>query len=154
MEGIAVDINRDELDIEWLRQPNMMEDACRALADARLAHSGLKADLELCEAELSLHIRKNPEDFSLDKTTEAVISAVILTQEKYQKKLKRLNEAKQSIDVAEALTTALHHKKAALENLVQLQAQGYFSTPKAPPEARERMNSVERKHTRRKGRND
>jgi uncharacterized protein YjcR len=77
-----------------------------------------------------LKVRKAPEEFGLEKATEASISAVILLQYDYQKALRRYHNAEHEADLHQVACEALRHRKSALEAEVQLWSQAYFSKPK------------------------
>lgn len=137
--------DRDALDEEWVRQPELYHQYAVDLADARLDLEEKKNKLEVIRAELDKDIRTSPEDYELQKITETAISATILTQSRYTKGLERVNKARHRVDVLTAAVTALDHKKKALENLVYLHGQDYFSSPKAKGENSEEMDRAARK---------
>ena len=137
--------DKDALDDEWIRQPELYHKYATELADARLDFEEKKNKLEVVRAELDKEIRTDPEQFDLLKVTESGISAVIVVQPEYTKALKRINTARHRIDILQAATTALDHKKKALENLVYLHGQNYFSSPRARGEESKAMDEVVRK---------
>jgi hypothetical protein len=60
--------------------------------------------------------------------------------------------AKDRVNKVEAVVTALDHRKKALENLVYLHGQSYFSAPTAPRGMKDRMDEVEKASVRGKAR--
>lgn len=138
--------DRDNLDDEWVRQPELYHSYAVQLADARKVQDERKNKLEVIQAELDSEIRQNPEEFGLEsRVTEGSIKATIIQHSRYTKALQRLLDAKHSVDILQAAVVALDHKKKALENLVYLHGQDYFSSPKARGEDREKMEEVTRK---------
>ena len=124
-----VDLN--ELDREWIRQPGLYFKYATKLADAKRTHEQKKARLELTKAELDRDIRGDPEKFNVSKITEATVAATILSQKKYKKTHKKMLDAKHHVDILDATCRTLDHRKSALERLVSLHGQNYFSTPVA-----------------------
>jgi len=138
------DLDKHRLDDEWIEQPRAFREMAEKLADARRDMAQAKAQFELVEAELSLAVRKRPEDFGLEKTTESSIGSMVIVQKKYKEAQQDYIDAKHQVDVLEAGVNALDHRKKALENLVQLQARDYFAAPVAPKVDRERIGKMER----------
>ncbi len=59
-----------------------------------------------------------------------------------------VNEARHRVDVVSAVVEACDHKRRALENLVRLQLSSYYASPKAPEDAKDRMEEVEKQEIR------
>ena len=144
-----IDINR--LDKEWINQPKMYFKYSTKLTDAKEEVERCKARIEIAgdelketKARLDLRIRKHPKKFlgSTDKPTEAAISNRILLHSFYAKAkalIYKLTEeliiANKAVSVCYSAVNTLDHRKSALERLVSLHGQNYFSTPK-PIDAR------------------
>ena len=118
------------LDEMWLEQPRLYHRYAKKLATAKQKLEEDKAELELCKAELDRDIRSNPANFNLEKITENVVSNTIITQERYRSLQAQLLDTKHEVDVLQAAVTTLDHRKRALQNLVTLHGQDYFSTPR------------------------
>jgi len=138
-------VDKDDLDGEWVRQPELYHDYAVKLADARLEMETKKNRLEVIQANLDNEIREDPSEFGLTKVTEGAIKAVIVQHPKYEKALERVNQARHAVDILVAATQALDHKKKALENLVYLHGQNYFSSPRARGEDHQAMEEVSKK---------
>lgn len=149
---LSLQIDRHRLDDEWTQQPRMYFCYAAKLADARQELDRAKTELDLVDAELDIKIRKNPELFDLPKVTESVIKSTIVAAGAHIRANDFVIDAKHAVDVLVAAVTALDHKKKALENMVSLQLANYYSSPKAPEGARERMNEVNKRSIRRRGR--
>lgn len=126
----VVQIDEHNLDRECVRLPSDYLKWAHQAAEAKRDVDEIKNRLEVVQAELSKEIRLKPEDFGLDKVTEAGIGSTILTLPRYQKGLARLLAAKHKYELLQAVVWALEHKKRTLTLLVELHGMGYFSAPK------------------------
>jgi hypothetical protein len=123
-----VDIH--QLDKEWMEQPALFFEWAERLADTRRDLDEAKSELDVTKAEISRAIRDEPEDYGLEKVTEAAVTAAIPEQEEYKIATKAVSEAKHAVDVYQGVVTALEHRKRALEKLVDLHGQSYFANPR------------------------
>lgn len=169
-----LDIDLNELEVEWRNQPRLFHDYATAKSDAEKEVSETKAEwdvttaeakeeLDLVTAELDASIREKPSDYGLEKLTEPLIKATVLRQEEYQAAQKKLTEvkykaavalaeARHKADILEAAVKALDQRKIALGKEVDLWLGGYFSTPRASTEhARETMEDAGKRSFYRKG---
>lgn len=127
-----VSIDGDALDQEWLNQPSLMMKYCRIVAEANKRVDETKEMLDVVRAGLDKDIRRHPEHYDVDKVTEAGISSIIIVQESYTEAMGEYLQVKYEAEMAKAAVRALEHKKDALENLVRLYGQNYFSGPSVP----------------------
>ena len=125
-----VEIDKDRLDTEWAGQAGLFYDHAMQLAEAKLNQASAKTNVDLVEADLSLKIRSNPDQYGLGKVTEAAIKDTVTTHPAYAKAVAEGYEARYETDVLQAAVDALEHRKRALESLVQLHGMSYFSQPK------------------------
>jgi len=146
----AVQIDENKLDKECIRLPNDYLKAAHASADAKHVVAELKAAFDVIKSDLAKEIRSTPEDYGLDKVTEAGISAVIVTHPTYKKAQARLINAEHEADLANAVVWAMEHKKRALSLLVDLHGMGYFSNVKMSAEGKEAIEEQMRQRVRRK----
>jgi hypothetical protein len=126
-EGLdyEVDLNIDTLDleIEWLKQPNLFFKYSSALAKAKKERR--KAHVNML-AERARIRKKLMQEGS--KVTEAILEEEVAAAEEWNIfKLKSYEE-----DLLEGAVSAMHQKRAALQNLVELLSLGYYSTPNEP----------------------
>jgi len=128
------DIRIDEtaLDIEWLRQPELMLKYGSLAVEARMNMDLEKEVLELVKAKLDKEIRENPEKFGISKLTENVVQNIILLQDEYKEQNKKYLNAKYNYEVLKVVVDSLNQKRDSLENLVKLFGLQYFSGPKEP----------------------
>jgi len=150
---LEIQIDENSLDVEWVGQPRMYFKYASMLADAKREQDQAKVELDLVTAELDMVIRSDPDKFGIGKVTEAAIKATVLAQKEYGKAQKAVLTAKHGVDVLGAAVTALDHRKKALEGLVQLRLANYFSEPRAPEGAKERLGEASKENIRRRGRN-
>lgn len=137
-----LEINQNELDREWVRQPWLYFRHAQEFADARQRLDEEKANLSIIRAEASLEIRTKPEAFNVTKLTEGVVKETLETVIEVQDAEKAVREAKHAVDIYQGLVTALDHKKRALESLVHLHGQSYFASPQASGDDRDAMEEV------------
>lgn len=125
------EIDETNLDEEWIRQPKLMFRFARLQAEAQDAHNRAESNLKLVVADLDVAIRSRPKRYGLEKTTEPSIKAAILSQPEYEQANDRVLRTKHRADVFGAAVRAIEHRKKALEKLVDLWTQSYFSEPKS-----------------------
>lgn len=124
------EIDLDNLEKEWGKQPRLYHEHALHAADCRRKHAEAKAELELTEAELDREIRQNPMKFGIDKLTEKTVESCTVSSQRYQKALLNAIKAKHDLDVAEVAVETLNHKKYGLQDEVRLRLSDYFSEPK------------------------
>jgi len=126
------DIDITRLDEEWLNQPKIFFKYASKLADAQRRESQARAEREIVKAEVDLEVREHLKKYKIDKVklTEAVIIGIVMKQPTYQKAQKERLRRKHKTDILQAAVNALNHRRSALERLVALHGQNYFSTPK------------------------
>ncbi len=147
------DIRIDEtaLDVEWLRQADLMYRYAKHQAETRKEMDEAKERLDVVRAKVEMEIRNNPEAYGLSKVTEGAIQSTVILQPEYQQASQAYNDVKYENDVAIAAVRAIDQKKTALENLVKLLGASYFAGPVAPrdlsQEWKERIREAERRET-------
>lgn len=141
MSRFEEDIKIDEsaLDVEWLRQPELMLKYSVEVAQCKKRLDLLKERFDVIVAEFDREIRSNPEKFGIAKLTESVIQNTIKLQPEYDRIYQELVRAKFDLDMAQAAVRAIDHKKSALENLVRLHGQSYFAGPSVPRDLSEEV---------------
>ena len=127
-----ITIDESALDVEWLRQAQLMLRYGGHTAQKRKEVDQKKEQLEVIKAELDRKIREDPNFFGLSKITEAVVQNTIMVQPEYKEVMEEYIEIKYEYDMAVTAVRAIDTKKTALENLVKLYGQQYFAGPKVP----------------------
>ena len=130
---------------EWEKQPELFLRYSLKLADARRDLDEEKAKLSVVDAELDRDIRENPEDYGVGKVTETAIKAAIPLQTGHQKQEATIRDVKHQVEVLAAYVTALDQRKKALEKIVDLHGQQYWSVPRTNDEG---MKNSQRRATR------
>jgi hypothetical protein len=143
-------IDELQLDTEWLKQPRLYYDWAIYYADAKRDLATQKQKLDVVKAELAREIRSDPVRYNLDKVTETTVPACVLEQLEYKDANRDYINAQHRADVLGAAVAALEHRRRALENLVDLHGQNYFSQPRAHSDGgREALATMERQNRRR-----
>lgn len=127
-----IEIDETALDIEWLNQPGLMMRYARHLAQMRRDLDEAKQNLDVVKAEVDRNIREFPEKYGIDKLTEGSVNSAVLTSKKYKEAQEKYLNAKFEADMAQGAVNAFEQRKTALENLVKLNGQQYFASPKVP----------------------
>lgn len=144
------DISLDKLDKDWVTHPGTVYKYALLAVDARDARDRAAARLEVAEddlervaAEVELDVRKRPEQYGLDKTTEAVVKAAVLLDLRYTNAQRavydarrKLNKAKHDVGVYEAALKALDHRRDGLEAAGMLWKASYFASPRVDADTR------------------
>lgn len=129
-----IEIDGEALDQEWLNQPRLVMQYTKYSAQKRKLLEEAKQNLDIAKAEADKKIRTNPEKFGIEKITETVVANTILNEKGYKQAYTEYLEAKYEADMAQGAVNAFEHRKSALENLVRLFGQQYFSGPNMPLE--------------------
>jgi hypothetical protein len=145
-----LDIDIHSLDEEWLGQSVLFMRYAEKAADAKKEVDEAKQRMEITEAEIDSVIRHNPDEYDVNgKLTETIISKAVALSEAVQKATEEYIDAKHQADILSRAVVAFDHRKKALENLVYLHGQSYFSSPR-PPEGKENDMVKKAKMTRHK----
>jgi len=150
MDENVVQIDELNLDKECIRLPSDYLKYASAAADAKRRVSSVENELSVIQADLASKIRANPQNYGLEKVTEAAIQASITCQSEYQEAYKKLIKVRHESDLAQAVVWALEHKKRSLTLLVELHGMGYFSAPKISKKGKEAVEEMTKKSVRRK----
>jgi len=131
-ESSVLQIDEHNLEVEWVRQAGLYYRYAEEAAQARRQFDEAKAEQDVTKAELDQAIRSDPEEYGLERVTEAAISAAIPQQSSYQRCVEEVNGAQHAMRIADAMCRALEHKKAALTKLVDLHLASYYAEPPKP----------------------
>jgi hypothetical protein len=125
------EIDKNQLDREWVRQPGLYHKYALQLADAKRDFEQAKTAVDLAEASADSDIRERPQKYGIEKVTEAAVKATVAGHKAVKEAIAALHEARHKVDVLQAAVTTLDHRKKALENLVDLRLADYFAEPRA-----------------------
>jgi hypothetical protein len=143
-----VEINPDDLDIEWLGQAALGrrygENAALAKRNAALAEERIK----VTRAELIREANADPEGTTgKEKPTSADIEAYYRTHPKHKQAKEDHIQAQYEADVAQVAHMEISlSRKAALENLVKLHGQQYFAGPRVPRDLSKEWENRQHQH--------
>ncbi len=128
------DIHIDELalDLELLRQPNLMLRYCRNAAHSRKQLDLSKEALDMVKSQLAKSIRRDPKKFGYEKLTEGGLLECIQQSAEHRKAMREYIDFKYEYEVAIGVVRSIDQKKSALENLVRLHGASYFAGPAVP----------------------
>ena len=145
------DIDCNRLDEEWINQPALFHEHATNLAEANKELAEAKAQMEVVKAEVDKHVRADPVSYGLEKVTEVGIEKAVLASDEYSDARAEYIEAQYEVDMCWAAVNSLNHRKSALERLVSLHGQDYFSVPHAhDKEGREVADDIKKKSVRRR----
>lgn len=118
-----------ELDSAAVQQAELFFKWSTKAINARAEFEAAKSRLDLTEARLSLECRKNPEEFGLEKSTEAAVQQAVATHIEFLRARTAMYEAKTASAAADARVEAMEQKKRMIEVAVTLHGQNYFAKP-------------------------
>jgi hypothetical protein len=135
-------IDRDQLEIEWEKQPMIYFYWAQKEAEALEAKDRASQKLNIVQAEMDAKIRSNPSAYNLpEKTTETAIKYTLINTEQYLEAQNDLIEKNKTVRILSAAVKAFDHKKTGLSKLSELWLGGYWSTAGgAPKEMKENIN--------------
>ena len=139
-------IDPDALDVEWLDQTNLFYKYSDALNqamdeknDQKVTVDEKKEEFEILKAKIELEIRSAPEDFDLEKVTDASVKAALLMDDRYQQAMENLYEEKRTLNEIQSRVnklytdvTTISEKKVSLQEIGKLLTQQYFCAPTVP----------------------
>lgn len=141
-----IHIDQDRLDQEWRNQPELFLQYAQAAVEARSEADRTKEALAIAKAAADACIR----DTEGKKPTEAAIVSAVLLDEDVQEATATNNAAWERAGMLQVAKEAFEHRKAALENLVRLYGQQYFSSPHVSGEEGERGKEEVKHNTQRR----
>jgi len=122
-----IKIDKENLDGEFLKQPQLVFQYCRLEADADKEVNELENKLKVAEAEKYKEAKT-----STEKMTEKAIQSIIDSSPEINQISTALIKAIHNKKILSGVIKSFDHRKSVLENLVQLWMRDYFSTPKNP----------------------
>jgi len=143
-------IDRSALDEEWAGQSELFYGCAEQLAHARKEYEFKKSQVDLIRAQTALSIRRDPRPPGIPRLTDKIIEQLVAIDPKVRRAGRMAAEARHAVDILQAAVTALEHRKRALEGLVSLHGQSYFSTPRVKQKT-DFADTIEKRAVRRKG---
>ena len=138
-----------QLDKEWVRQPKLLLEFADLLSAARKRYDKQKVLNEIVLSKLSADVRSHPGKYKLKSINETAVKNAVASHPVYRKRMLALIDLKEEVDHLTNMVAAIEHRKRALEGLVSLHGQKYFSVPRADENgARQLQDSRTRRVTR------
>ena len=125
----AMKIDESRLDKEWSMQAGKLMSLVEVEAAASAQISELKEKRDVVRAELAQKYRKDAET-SGKKLTETALDELIVLDRTFSDIKKQIIKAEYERDLVSGACQAMSHRKAALENLVQLLLRSDRAEPK------------------------
>jgi hypothetical protein len=122
-----VSINRNKLDLEAERTPEIFAEYATQLSEVRGEKDRLDAKLRLLKSNKYLYYQLNP--FKDMKTTEASIKSMVEVDPDVIETQKQLLSVQKSVDILTVAVEAISHRRSQLKNLTMLWIGGYYSLP-------------------------
>lgn len=113
-----VRLNESNLEKEMIQHSGNFAWLCTMLAKARKKYDQKKFELDVLESELGKEYR----DIigRSGKVTEKAVAECIVLDERWQEKKKEMMDAKEEVEVIDALVEAMRHKKDMIVSLCLL----------------------------------
>jgi hypothetical protein len=134
-------IDPEALDIELLRQPQLMMYYSEKLTDAKKKYDRARENADVVRSQVDKKIRENAEK----KLTEAQINAMILADDKFKVANSEVIDAKYEVNIYVGAIDALNHKKSSIKGMIELAHLNYFVLPSAPRDLPREVESFIRK---------
>jgi len=132
---LDMDIDPDQLDVEWLEQANVAFKYGRNWSNCRAELLRTEENIKLVRSEIIKQVNEDPDRYLGEgvKPTAPVVEAFYRNNRRHKEAKKEWVQAQFEANVAEiAYKEISYTRKAALENLVKLHGQSYFAGPSVP----------------------
>lgn len=129
-----VKIDFDNLDLEWIDQPELARKYAKHLTSLKREVGRLEEKKKTIRSELIDLVNRNPEKYTGKKSPNAAdIEAAYRRDKEYQKTVEELLDAQEEAEYGEYVYNEISFtKKKSLEQLVQLYISQYFAGPNVP----------------------
>jgi hypothetical protein len=125
-----IKINENDLQREWLLQPNLYMKYAELLNKSQEDERNAKENIDIIKAQVDLEIRgSNPDKYNLDKFTESAIKSLIDSHLKIKNAKKCYNKKRKKAALLQAAINAIEQRKKALEFLSRFQLAGFNCHP-------------------------
>ena len=124
-----LNIDADNLDIEWLNQPKLLMKYSKFEADAKAELEKAKEYVAFVKAETAMLVRKNPSEYGVDKATNDAVNEIVASDANVREAVQRQNKIQYLLNLVTNMVRAIEQRKSSLENLVKLFGMEYFASP-------------------------
>lgn len=132
-------IDKNALDYEWQRQPNLFQKYAEEAANANWERDQAKENIEIVKAGIHKEVSENPNVFGIEKVTVDAVKSAVTSHEKVKKAVKKFLRLKYEAEILMSAKQAFEHKKTALEHMAKLYLSGYWSSPRISNESKEEV---------------
>jgi vacuolar-type H+-ATPase subunit I/STV1 len=136
------------LDKECQKQPQLVSDYSRVLAEAKKALADKEKEYKLFREKLASRVRQYPGKYKIMKVTNDAVMSAVSNHEKVAEFLEAISDLTYAVDMAWADVHAVNSKQTSLSDLVRLHGQAYFDTIAT---TREGVESIRKDAARHKG---
>lgn len=120
MSDLRLDIDKNDLDNEFVELPHQMQAACDKAAYAVFARDEAEGALTIIDAELYQEV------YNLGKSTVDMVKAKVNSHPKHRQALANYNQAKLDAALALSCEKAVKTKEKSLDSLAKLYADQYW----------------------------
>ena len=146
-----LEINKFELDREWMEQSGLYQRFSRIYAKQIEKLERADSVRKLTEAQLGKDVRENPDKYDLRKATDAAVKETVICHPIYQNAVADAIKATYNVALLKGTCEAIQQRKSSLENLVKLFLNNYWADPRSDDEEfRDKIRDIEKKNVRKK----
>ena len=121
-------IDEYNLEIECREQPILYMDVVEIVSEAKARAVSLKKHAEFIKSDLYIKVLKDPGNYSLAKTTDSSINAIVTIQKEYREAVKDFIEADELANALFGLQVSVEQRKSMIKDLVSLFIHQYYSS--------------------------
>jgi hypothetical protein len=125
MDSFKIDGNA--LEVECIKQMELMEHWAFESAAAKRDLDVLKHKLERIEIKVDTQVRHDPREYGVLKPSESAFKRVVEFHPDVRNAKKETVQGRARVLEADAALSCLDHRKRMLEQLIKLHGAGYFS---------------------------
>lgn len=134
-----IQIDKYKLHIECEKHSAIFLDYCKKLVEAKEKRDSEKIKLSVMQGDKELFYRKNPPENL--KITDSVIKALLSGDKELIAQSKKVIQCETQVQLLDVAIRSFEHRKAMLNNLVQLWTTGYYAKPDTTGNARNKNNN-------------
>jgi hypothetical protein len=125
-----LEIDGDHLDVENMNQPNRYAYYSDLEAEAKRDLDLAVRKLDRVRAKKALDIRKNPEDYGIDKKpTNEMVNSILDDDDEIEEINQEIIKCRYYYNQLSGAVKAFDHRKSSLKNLTQLYMLNYSGSP-------------------------
>lgn len=122
-----IKINKFKLPDECMSHASTYYYWAKKLAEAKTNLDAAEDGAKLFASEMEMQIRKEWDDSTQGKMTEASVKALL--ENKMEKEKAKIRNVQKEVYILEAGVKAMEHRKSELDNLTTLLVKGFYAAP-------------------------